>query len=138
MVALISSHVRKAKYEGARGGGHGGCGYGCGRDDGYKCDFTNDENSFNNSVILEDRESGKSSKRCSYGDLRPYHGSHCGGFSNGEVVDGERPHRLYERHIGTGHGLQKGEERKVYANEFEPMQQLSNKKSNDEIFIKLI
>ena len=32
----------------------------------------------------------------------------------------------------------KTEERKVDAKEFESMQQLSNKKSNDEIFIKLV
>ncbi|KAE8677452.1 phospholipase A(1) DAD1 [Hibiscus syriacus] len=185
-------------------------------------DFANDENSFRNSVVPEDGESGKPSERLGYGGPRPYRGGCRGGFSNGVVADGERPRRLYKRHSGTGRGNElkregsgrgnwgtqshelahvteevanegewnlgdekqakeeeagdankesttnepgekepedeemtleecekvleekrkalqalKTEERKVDAKEFESMQQLSNKKSNDEVFIKL-
>ncbi|KAK9018117.1 hypothetical protein V6N11_001100 [Hibiscus sabdariffa] len=219
--------VREAKNESARGRGRGGLGYvrgrGGGDTGGYRRDFSNDDNSFNNVGVparqgaLEDGEGGKpSGRRGGYGGPRPYRGGRSGGFDNGEVGDGERPRRLYERHSGTGRGnglkregsgrgnwgsqtdelaqvteevnegeknlgdekpagdankesptndpeekepedkemtleeyekvleekrkaLQalKTEGRKVDAKEFESMQQLSNKKSNDEVFIKL-
>ncbi|MBA0763584.1 hypothetical protein Gotri_013011 [Gossypium trilobum] len=219
-----SFKVREAKNEGARGGGRGGRGYGRGRggSSGYRRDFANDENSFSNSAVPEDGESGKPSERRGYGGPRPYRGGRRGGFSNGEDADGEQPRRLYERRSGTGRGNElkregsgrgnwgtqtdelaqvteevtnegernlgdekpageedardankesasnepeekepedkemtleeyekvleekrkalqalKIEERKVDAKEFESMQQLSNKKSNDEVFIKL-
>ncbi|PPD74953.1 hypothetical protein GOBAR_DD28115 [Gossypium barbadense] len=172
----------------------------------------------------EDGESRRpSERRGGYGGPRPYcGGGRRGGFSNGEIGDGERPRRVYERSSGTGRGNEleregfgrgnwgtqtnelarvteevanegnqnlgdeklardgdggdadkesltneleekepeekvmtleeyeklmeekrkalqalKTEGRKVDAKEFESMQQLSNKKSNDEIFIKL-
>ncbi|XP_039056410.1 RGG repeats nuclear RNA binding protein A-like [Hibiscus syriacus] len=211
--------VREAKNEGTRGGGRGGHGYGHGRGGGYKRDISNDENSFSNSVVPEDGETGKPSERRGYGGPRPYRGGRRGGFNKGEAADGERPHRLYERHSGTGCGNElkregsgrgnwgtqtdeftqvteevanegernlgdekqakedeagdatnepgekepepedkemtleeyekvleekrkallalKTEERKVDDKEFDSMQQLSNKKSNDEVFIKL-
>ncbi|MFQ6626846.1 hypothetical protein Gotur_005701 [Gossypium turneri] len=216
--------VREAKNEGARGGGRGGRGYGRGRggSSGYRREFANDENSFRNSAVPEDGESGKPSERRGYGGPRPYRGGRRGGFSNGEDADGEQPRRLYERRSGTGRGNElkregsgrgnwgtqtdelaqvteevtnegernlgdekpageedardankesasnepeekepedkemtleeyekvleekrkalqalKIKERKVDAKEFESMQQLSNKKSNDEVFIKL-
>ncbi|XVE74115.1 hypothetical protein DITRI_Ditri11bG0173200 [Diplodiscus trichospermus] len=222
-----SQAVREAKNEGARGGGRGGRGYGRGRgaSGGYRRDFANDENSFSNSAgqgAPEDGEIGKPSERRGYGGPRPYRGGRHGGFSNGEVAEGERPRRLYERRSGSGRGNElkregagrgnwgtetdelaqvteevvnegeknlsdekpvgeevagdgnkestnnepeekeledkemtleeyekvleekrkalqalKTEERKVDAKEFESMQQLSNKKSNDEVFIKL-
>ncbi|KAK8702688.1 hypothetical protein V6N13_021029 [Hibiscus sabdariffa] len=104
--------VREAKTEGARGGGRGGRGYGRGRggNAGYSRDAANDENSFSNSGLpggqgaLEDGDSGKSSERRGYGGPRPYRGGRRGGFSNGEVRDGERPRRVFERHSGTGRG----------------------------------
>ncbi|MBA0736201.1 hypothetical protein Gogos_009773, partial [Gossypium gossypioides] len=223
--------VREAKSEGIRGGGRGGrgCGGGGGRggSGGYRRDFANDENPFSNSAELgqgapEDGESRRpSERRGGYGGPRPYRGGgRRGGFSNGEIGDGERPRRVYERSSGTGRGNEleregfgrrnwgtqindqvteevanegnqnlggeklardgdggdadkesltnkleekepeekvmtleeyeklmeekrkalqalKTEGRKVDAKEFESMQQLSNKKSNDEIFIKL-
>ncbi|XVF73532.1 hypothetical protein PTKIN_Ptkin12aG0209200 [Pterospermum kingtungense] len=221
-----SQAVREAKNEGARGGTRGGRGRG--GSGGYRRDYANDENSFSNSVVpagqgaVEDGESGKSSERRGYSGPRPYRGGRRGGFTNGEVADGERPRRFYERRSGTGRGNElkregsgrgnwgtqtdeltvateevvngdeknigdekpageeeagdankenatnepeekepedkemtleeyekvleekrkalqalKTEERKVDAKEFESMQQLSNKKSNDEVFIKL-
>ncbi|KAK8282609.1 hypothetical protein V6Z11_D08G038700 [Gossypium hirsutum] len=223
--------VREAKSEGIRGGGRGGrgCVGGRGGSGGYRRDFANDENSFSNSAELgqgapEDGESRRpSERRGGYGGPRPYcGGGRRGGFSNGEIGDGERPRRVYERSSGTGRGNEleregfgrgnwgtqtnelarvteevanegnqnlgdeklardgdggdadkesltneleekepeekvmtleeyeklmeekrkalqalKTEGRKVDAKEFESMQQLSNKKSNDEIFIKL-
>ncbi|XP_039069254.1 RGG repeats nuclear RNA binding protein A-like [Hibiscus syriacus] len=100
--------VREAKTEGTRGGGRGGRGRG--GNAGYRGDTANDENSFSNSVIpggqgaLEDGESGKSNERRGYGGPRPYRGGRRGGFGNGEARDGERPHRVFERHSGTGRG----------------------------------
>ncbi|KAK8487038.1 hypothetical protein V6N13_016290 [Hibiscus sabdariffa] len=223
--------VRESRTEGARGGGRGGRGYERGRSvsGGYKRDFGNDENSFSSSAELPGQgapgygESRKpSERRGGYGGPRPYRGGRRGGFSDGEVGDGERPRRLFERRSGTGRGNElkregsgrgnwgtqtdelaevseevvnegkrnlaydkpardedagaanknsatneleekepddkemtleeyeklleekrkalqalKTEGRKVDAKEFESMQQLSNKKSNDEIFIKL-
>ncbi|GMI74098.1 HYALURONAN/mRNA BINDING FAMILY PROTEIN [Hibiscus trionum] len=223
--------VRESRIEGARGGGRAGRGYGRERSfsGGYKRDFGNDENSFSSSAELpgqgapEYGESRKpSERRGGYGGPRPYRGGRRGGFSDGEVADGERPRRLYERRSGTGRGNElkregsgrgnwgtqtdelaevteevvnegkrnlaydkpardedagdankesstneleekepddkemtleeyeklleekrkalqalKTEGRKVDAKEFESMQQLSNKKSNDEIFVKL-
>ncbi|MBA0680292.1 hypothetical protein Goari_011999, partial [Gossypium aridum] len=101
-----SFKVREAKNEGARGGGRGGRGYGRGRggSSGYRRDFANDENSFSNSAVPEDGESGKPSERRGYGGPRPYRGGRRGGFSNGEDADGEQPRRLYERRSGTGRG----------------------------------
>ncbi|KAL4384819.1 hypothetical protein GQ457_15G023720 [Hibiscus cannabinus] len=215
--------VREAKNESARGRGRGGLGYvrgrGGGDTGGYRRDFSNDGHVgvLAGQGALEDGEGGKSSGRCGgYGGPRPYRGGRSSGFDNGEVGDGERPRRLYERHSGTGRGnglkregsgrgnwgsqtdelaqvteevnegeknlgdekpagdankesptndpeekepedkemtleeyekvleekrkaLQalKTEGRKMDAKEFESMQQLSNKKSNDEVFIKL-
>ncbi|KAK6260942.1 hypothetical protein SCA6_015416 [Theobroma cacao] len=222
--------VREATNEGPRGGGRGGRGFGRGRggSGGYRRDSASDETSFSNSAVSagqgapEEGESGKPSERRSYGGPRPYRGGRRGGFSNGEVGQGERPRRMYERHSGTGRGNElkregsgrgnwgtqtdelaqvteevvneseknlgdekpageedagdaskesptnepeekepedkemtleeyekvleekrkalqalKTEERKVDAKEFATMQQLSNKKSNDEVFIKL-
>ncbi|XVE76844.1 hypothetical protein DITRI_Ditri13aG0012700 [Diplodiscus trichospermus] len=219
--------VREAKNEGARGRGFGGRGRGRGAS-GYRRDSANDENSYSSSAFPaaqgapEDGESGKPSERRGNSGPRPYRGGRRGGFSNGEVGDGERPRRLYDRRSGTGRGNEfkregagrgnwgtptdelaqvveevvnegeknlgdekpgdedagdankespvnepeekesedkemtleeyekvleekrkalqalKTEERKVDAKEFESMQQLSNKKSNDEIFVKLV
>ncbi|XP_039030768.1 RGG repeats nuclear RNA binding protein A-like isoform X2 [Hibiscus syriacus] len=217
--------VREAKNESAQGRGRGGRGYGRGRGDsgGYRRDFSNDENSLSNiggpagQGAAEDGEGGKpSGRRGGYGGPRPYCGGRSGGFNNGEVGDGERSNRLYERRSRTGRGNElkregsgrgnwgsqtdelarvteednegeknlgdekpagdankesptnepeekepedkemtlkeyekvleekrkallalKTEGRKVGAKEFESMQQLSNKKSNDEVFIKL-
>ncbi|XP_021279965.1 RGG repeats nuclear RNA binding protein A-like [Herrania umbratica] len=222
--------VREAKSEGPRGGGRGGRGFGRGRggSGGYRRDSANDETSLSNSAVSagqgapEEGESGKPSERRTYGGPRPYRGGRRGGFSNGEVGQGERPRRMYERHSGTGRGNElkregsgrgnwgtqtdeltqvteevvneseknlgdekpageedagdaskesptnepeekepedkemtleeyekvleekrkalqalKTEERKVDAKEFASMQQLSNKKCNDEVFIKL-
>ncbi|KAK6918662.1 Hyaluronan/mRNA-binding protein [Dillenia turbinata] len=103
--------VREARSEGGRGGGHGGGrGYGRGRG-GFNRDFANNENSFNNSGFPasqgppEEGDSEKSSERRGYGGPRgPFRGPRRGGFSNGEIGDGERPRRVFERRSGTGRG----------------------------------
>ncbi|XP_058086974.1 RGG repeats nuclear RNA binding protein A-like isoform X2 [Magnolia sinica] len=202
--------VREAKNEvgSGRGGRGGGRGSGRGRSSGFYRDASNNENSFNNGVpggygAVEDGDSGKPSERGrgSYGGPRgPFRGGRRGGFSNGEVREGDRQRRQFERHSGTGRGeteefvdtnekslspekklgeedaaavnkegavnepeekepedkemtldeyekvleekrkaLQalKTEERKVDLKDFESMQQLSSKKDNNDIFIKL-
>ncbi|XP_021903291.1 RGG repeats nuclear RNA binding protein A-like [Carica papaya] len=105
--------VREAKNEPNRGGRGGGRGYGRGRGGtgGYRRDSVNDENSFSNTGVPagqgapEDGEAGKLSERRGYGGPRGgYHGGRRGGLGNGELSDGERPRRMYERRSGTGRG----------------------------------
>ncbi|KAL2536608.1 Hyaluronan/mRNA binding family [Forsythia ovata] len=226
-----SEAVREAKSESARGG-RGGRGYGRGRGRAYNRDSTNNENSYGNVEISGGQgASGEADtrkpfeRRGGYGGPRgPYGGGRRGGFSNGEVGEGEqeRPRRAFDRRSGTVHGNEikregagrgnwgaqtdelaevteevvnegeknlnaekpsgeedaadvnketsakeieekepedkemtleeyekileekrkalqdlKTEERKVDVKEFESMQQLANKKTNDDIFIKL-
>lgn len=234
--AKLAQAGREAKNDAGRGGGRGGGGgrgYGRGRGGGagggYRRDFAYDESSFGNSGFptgqgaTEDGESGKTSERRG-GYVVGGHrgrGGRRGGFSNGDVDEGERPRRTFERRSGTGRGNElkregsgrgnwgsqtdefsqvteevneseknlgdekpagdgdaadvdkesptkepeekepedkemtleeyqkvleekrkalqalKTEERKVDVKEFESMQQLSNKKGNDDVFIKL-
>jgi len=107
--------VRESRNEpvrGGRGGGRGGArGFGRGR--GFGRDSSNDENSFPatgapyNSGSFEEGDAGKSSERRGYGGPRaPYRGGRRGGFSNGEVGEGEegRPRRTFDRRSGTGRG----------------------------------
>ncbi|KAI4377929.1 hypothetical protein MLD38_015482 [Melastoma candidum] len=105
--------VREARHDGGRGGGRsGGRGFGhgrgCGR--GFDRDAGNTENAFSNSNGYAggykpsgDGDSGKSFERRG-GPRGPFRGERRGGFSNGEVGDGERPRRVYERRSGTGRG----------------------------------
>lgn len=106
--------VREAKAEAARGGGRGGGrGYGRGRGGrGYDRDLANNENTFGNREFSGsqgapgDADTGKfTERRGGYGGPRgAFRGGRRGGFSNGEVGDGERPHRVFERRSGTGRG----------------------------------
>ncbi|KAA8515840.1 hypothetical protein F0562_018549 [Nyssa sinensis] len=111
--------VREAKNEAGRGGGRGGGrgygrgrgGGGGGRGGGFNRDLANNENSFNSSGFSagqgapEEADAEKlSERRGGYGGPRPSRGGRRGGFSNGEVGDGERPRRVFERRSGTGHG----------------------------------
>ncbi|XP_022973891.1 RGG repeats nuclear RNA binding protein A-like isoform X2 [Cucurbita maxima] len=99
-----SQAVREARNEGIRGGRGsgrgGGRGYGRGREGGgFNRDFANSENT----SAPEDGEAGKTTERRGYGGPRG-RGGRRGGFNNGEVGDGERPRRVFERHSGTGRG----------------------------------
>ncbi|KAA8520433.1 hypothetical protein F0562_014689 [Nyssa sinensis] len=109
--------VREVKNEAGRGGGRGGGrGYGRGRGrgrggGGFNRDSTNNENSFSSSGFSggqgapEEADTGKPSEsHGGYGGPRPFRGGRRGGFSNGEVGDGERPRRAFERRSGTGRG----------------------------------
>lgn len=103
--------VREARNETGRGG-RGGRGYGRGRGGGgFNREYGNNENSFNNSGVAsglgatEDGDTEKpSERRGGYGGPRGSRGGRRGGFNNGEVGDGERPHRVFERRSGTGRG----------------------------------
>ncbi|XP_022843545.1 RGG repeats nuclear RNA binding protein A-like [Olea europaea var. sylvestris] len=107
--------VREERPESARGG-RGGRGYGRGRGRGrgYNRDSTNNGNSYGNVEISGGQgESGEADakkpfeRRGGYGGSRgPYGGGRRGGFSNGEVGEGEqeRPRRVFDRHSGSGHG----------------------------------
>ncbi|KAF5946499.1 hypothetical protein HYC85_016727 [Camellia sinensis] len=107
--------VRETKNEAGRGGGRGGGGRGYGRGrggGGFNRDSTNNENSFSNNQFsggqgaTEEPDAGKPfERRGGYGGPRgSFHGSRRGGFGDGEVGDGERTHRNFERHSGTGRG----------------------------------
>jgi len=107
--------VREARNETGRGGGgRDGRGYGRGRGpSGPKREFVNGESTFvnENGTLMgykEDREKPYE-RRGLYGG--PHGGPHGGfrggrrgGSSNGEIVEGERPRRVYERRSGTGWG----------------------------------
>ncbi|KAJ4950986.1 hypothetical protein NE237_027818 [Protea cynaroides] len=104
--------VRETKNEAARGGGRGGRGYGRGRG-GFNRDreAVQNENTYSNNGVSgrystpEDGDSGKPTERRGDGGPRgAYRGGRRGGFSNGELDDGERPRRIFERRSGTGHG----------------------------------
>ncbi|KDP28866.1 hypothetical protein JCGZ_14637 [Jatropha curcas] len=103
--------VRESKNESGRGGGRGGGrGYGRGRG-GYRRDSSNNENSFSNAAVPadqgapEDGDTAKSFERHGYSGPRVgFRGGRHGGFTNGEVGDGERPRRPFERRSGTGRG----------------------------------
>ncbi|XP_038875941.1 RGG repeats nuclear RNA binding protein A-like [Benincasa hispida] len=100
--------VREAKNEGGRGGrgsgrGGGGRGYGQGRGSGgFNRESANNEYSFSSNP--EDGETGRTTeRRGGYGGPRG-RGGRRGGFNNGDAVDGEHSHGLFERHSGTGRG----------------------------------
>ncbi|PON99730.1 Hyaluronan/mRNA-binding protein [Trema orientale] len=102
-----SQAVREAKNESGRGGRGGGRGYGRGRGgSGFNRGFSNNEHSPAGQGAVEEGESGRTSeRRGGYGGPRgPFRGGRRGEFSNGEVGDGERPRRPFERHSGTGRG----------------------------------
>ncbi|ONI22486.1 hypothetical protein PRUPE_2G132500 [Prunus persica] len=106
--------VREARNEagGGRGGGRGrGYGYSRGRGGGgYNRESPNNENTFTNSGApagqgaFEDGDGNQSERRGYGGPRGPYRGGRRGGFGNGEVSDGERPRRVFERRSGTGRG----------------------------------
>ncbi|CAK9173297.1 unnamed protein product [Ilex paraguariensis] len=100
--------VRETKTEVQRGGGRGrGRG---GR--GFERDSADNDNTFVSSNgfsggyrPLEDRDGGKPSERHGNGGPRGgFRGGRRGGFNNGEVVEGERTRRIYDRRSGTGRG----------------------------------
>ena len=105
--------MREAKSEVGRGGGRGGGrGYGRGRGGGGFNRDSGNEISFSNSGYsgvqgsTEETGIGKPSERRggydgSRGSVR---GGRRGAFSSGEVGDGERPRRIFERRSGTGRG----------------------------------
>ncbi|PIN18349.1 putative RNA-binding protein [Handroanthus impetiginosus] len=103
--------VKEAKSESARGGRGGGRGYGRGRGGPYR-DSANSENSYGNREISagqgasEEADAGRpSERRGGYGGPRgSFRGGRRGGFGNGEVGEGDRPHRPFDRRSGTGRG----------------------------------
>ncbi|KAL8106941.1 hypothetical protein AgCh_023660 [Apium graveolens] len=106
--------VRESRSDGQRGGGRtGGRGAGRGRGGRFGRDSADNGNSYNSGFSegyrqpeLGDLE--KSSERRAYGGPRggggAPRGGRRGGYNNGEVAEGERPRRVYERHSGTGRG----------------------------------
>ncbi|XP_071718550.1 RGG repeats nuclear RNA binding protein A-like [Rutidosis leptorrhynchoides] len=110
--------VREARNEGGRGGrggggGGGGRGYGRGRGGGgFNRDSGSNENSFvkrgvpGDQGAVEESDAGKGyERRGGYGAPRGgFRGARRGGATNGDVEDGDRQRRPYERRSGTGRG----------------------------------
>lgn len=102
--------VREGRTDFQRGGGRTG-GRGTGRGGRFGRDSADNGNSFSNSNNgfsggyrqPEEGDREKSYERRGYGGPR---GGRRGDFSNGEVADGERPRRVFERHSGTGRGYE--------------------------------
>ncbi|PKI39747.1 hypothetical protein CRG98_039792, partial [Punica granatum] len=109
--------VREGRSETGRGRGRGGGGRGFGQGRGggrrYDQDSGTNEGSFGGSDGFsggygrpsEEGESGRSFERRGGGGPRG-RGGRRGGFSNGEVGEGERPRRVYDRRSGTGRGTE--------------------------------
>eukprot|EP00262_Sarcandra_glabra_P022499 TRINITY_DN998_c0_g3_i1.p1 TRINITY_DN998_c0_g3~~TRINITY_DN998_c0_g3_i1.p1 ORF type:complete len:371 (-),score=93.65 TRINITY_DN998_c0_g3_i1:337-1449(-) len=109
--------VREAKNEtGAAGrgrggsrGGSGGRGFGRGGG-GFNREFSGTESALSNGgPAVEDGDAGRSSGRGGRGAFgggprAPFRGGRRGGVSNGEIGDGDRPRRQFERRSGTGRG----------------------------------
>ncbi|TMW87874.1 hypothetical protein EJD97_019371 [Solanum chilense] len=105
--------VREAKTEFGRGGGRGGGrGYSRGRGGGgFNREGSNNENFARNRefsggiAVPEYVEGGRpSERRGGYGGPRAFRGGRQGGFGNGEMPEGDRPRRTFERRSGTGRG----------------------------------
>lgn len=107
---------KESRSDGQRGGGRfGGRGTGRRGRGMFGRDSADNGNSYNNSGFSEGYrlpEQGdleKSSERRTYGGPRggggAPRGGRRGGYNNGDVAEGERPRRVYERHSRTGRGL---------------------------------
>ncbi|KAL2903002.1 RGG repeats nuclear RNA binding protein B [Bienertia sinuspersici] len=108
--AVKETRNEGGRGEGGRGGGGRGRGYGRGRGPGgANRDFPNNDDTFANengvsAGFKEDRDR-QTERRGGYGGPRGgYRGGRRGGFGNGEVAEGERSRRVYERRSGTGRG----------------------------------
>ncbi|XP_059657645.1 RGG repeats nuclear RNA binding protein A-like [Cornus florida] len=109
-----SQAVREARNDAPRGGRGGGRGLGRGRGGGggFNRDPVSNENTFGSSSGFsggyrpsEEGDAGRSSEKRGYGGPRGgFRGGRRGNFGNGEITEGERPRRTYERHSGTGRG----------------------------------
>ncbi|CAM8883246.1 unnamed protein product [Rhodiola kirilowii] len=104
-----SQAVKESKYEGGRGGGGArGTGRGRGRGGGeFNRDSFNKDSTYDRPPMpykgSEEGEGKTFERRGGYGGPRgSFRGGRRGGFSNGDVAEGERPRRIYERHSGTG------------------------------------
>lgn len=106
--------VRDGRADVQRGGGRtGGRGTGRGRGGRFSRDSADNGNSFSNNGFSggyrqhEEGDREKSCERRGYGGTRgDSRGGRPGDFSNGEVADGERPRRVFERRSGTGRGYE--------------------------------
>ncbi|MCD7451516.1 hypothetical protein HAX54_012401 [Datura stramonium] len=105
--------VKEAKTEFGRGGGRGGGrGYSRGRGGGgFNREASNNENfsrnrEFSGGIAAPEYVEGgrPAERRGGYGGPRAFRGGRQGGFSNGEMPEGDRPRRMFERRSGTGRG----------------------------------
>lgn len=113
MLLCFNSVVREAKTEFGRGGGRGGGrGYNRGRGGGgFNREASNNENfsrsrEFSSGIAAPEYVEGgrPSERRGGYGGPRPFRGGRQGDSSNGEMPEGDRPRRIFERRSGTGRG----------------------------------
>ncbi|XP_060218993.1 RGG repeats nuclear RNA binding protein A-like [Lycium barbarum] len=135
--------VREAKTEFGRGGGRGGGrGYSRGRGGGgFNREASNNENfsrdrEFSGGVAAREYVEGgrPSERRGGYGGPRTFRGGRQSGFSNGELPEGDRPRRTFERHSGTGRGgeiKREGAGRGNWGTEADEVTQMTDEVANE-------
>ncbi|KAM3323081.1 plasminogen activator inhibitor 1 RNA-binding protein-like [Capsicum chacoense] len=135
--------VREAKTEFGRGGGRGGGrGYSRGRGGGgFNREASNNENfprnrEFSGGVVASEYVEGgrPSERRGGYGGPRAFRGGRQGGFSNGEMPEGDRPRRTFERRSGTGRGSEikrEGAGRGNWGTEADEVTQMTGEVANE-------
>ncbi|KAF3661500.1 Hyaluronan / mRNA binding family isoform 4 [Capsicum annuum] len=135
--------VREAKTEFGRGGGSGGGrGYSRGRGGGgFNRESSNNENfprnrEFSGGIVAPEYVEGgrPSERRGGYGGPRAFRGGRQGGFSNGEMPEGDRPRRTFERRSGTGRGSEikrEGAGRGNWGTEADEVTQMTGEVANE-------
>ncbi|PHT60679.1 hypothetical protein CQW23_03042 [Capsicum baccatum] len=135
--------VREAKTEFGRGGGRGGGrGYSRGRGGGgFNREASNNENfprnrEFSGGIVAPEYVEGgrPSERRGGYGGPRAFRGGRQGGFSNGEMPEGDRPRRTFERRSGTGRGSEikrEGAGRGNWGTEADEVTQMTGEVANE-------
>ncbi|PHU31013.1 hypothetical protein BC332_03106 [Capsicum chinense] len=135
--------VREAKTEFGRGGGSGGGrGYSRGRGGGgFNREASNNENfprnrEFSGGIVAPEYVEGgrPSERRGGYGGPRAFRGGRQGGFSNGEMPEGDRPRRTFERRSGTGRGSEikrEGAGRGNWGTEADEVTQMTGEVANE-------
>ncbi|GAA0146266.1 RNA metabolism protein [Lithospermum erythrorhizon] len=107
--------VREAKPEPGQNTGRGygrGRGFGRGRGGGFNREPANEENAPRNREFSGLQGAGPgidarrpSERRGGFGGSRgSFYGGQRGGFAHGDLSDGERPRRVFDRHSGFSHG----------------------------------
>ncbi|KAK4379488.1 hypothetical protein RND71_001350 [Anisodus tanguticus] len=139
----LTQAVGEAKTEFGRGGGRGGGrGYSRGRGGGgFNREASNNENfsrnrEFSGGIAAPEYVEGgtPSERHGGYGGPRGFRGGRQGGFNNGELPEGDRPCRIFERRSGTGRGgeiKREGAGRGNWGTEADEVTQMTDEVANE-------